>query len=148
MPSVTPAAPDYPTQPQVAVGAVVFKDGKVLLIKRGKPPARNQWAIPGGMVNLGETLQQAAEREFREETGLTIRAGEPIHTFEVIQKDAADNVIFHYVIIDLLAEFISGNPVAGDDAIDAQWLSPEQMRCRDINATTRQLLKDKFNFGA
>ena len=72
---------EYPDKPQVAVGAIVINDGRVLLVKRSQPPSKGLWAIPGGRVELGETLKQAAEREIIEETGLTIRAGDPVYTF-------------------------------------------------------------------
>ncbi|MBL7181327.1 MAG: NUDIX domain-containing protein, partial [Desulfobacterales bacterium] len=77
----------YPDQPQVAVGAIVFKDNKVLLVLRANPPAEACWAIPGGRVELGETLRKAAEREIKEETGISIRVREPVFTFEVIDRD-------------------------------------------------------------
>jgi ADP-ribose pyrophosphatase len=137
----------YPDQPRVAVGAIVFNDNHVLLIRRGKPPAQNQWAIPGGMVNLGETLQQAAEREILEETGIMIRAGAPIYTFEVIEHDTDGRISYHYIIIDLLADYLSGVPVAGDDAMDAKWLSSQQVQTMNVNENTRQLLQTQFAFG-
>ena len=102
------------------MGAVVFKDGAVLLVKRGKAPACGMWAIPGGSVRLGETLQEAAEREILEETGIVIRAGEPIFVFDTIQRDEQAQIQFHYVIVDLAAEYIRGSPRAADDAADAQ----------------------------
>ncbi|MCK9273499.1 MAG: NUDIX domain-containing protein [Syntrophales bacterium] len=77
----------YPTQPQVGVGAVVIKDGSILLVKRGRSPGINLWAIPGGRINLGETLKKAVEREVEEETGVLIRAGDPIYTFDFIERD-------------------------------------------------------------
>jgi ADP-ribose pyrophosphatase len=86
------------------VGAIVVRDSRVLLIQRGQPPSEGLWAIPGGRVELGETLQEAAEREIKEETGLTIRARNPIHTFDVILRDEGGRVRFHYVIVDLLAD--------------------------------------------
>ncbi|MEE8398164.1 MAG: NUDIX hydrolase [Desulfobacterales bacterium] len=137
----------YPDHPRVAVGAVVFHKGKVLLILRGKPPAEGQWAIPGGSVELGETLQVAAEREIREEAGITIRAGEPVYTFDLVQRDEAGDIRFHYVIIDLSAEYISGGLTAGDDAIDARWVSPEQLDDLQINPRTRHVLREYFSFG-
>ena len=89
--------PIYPDSPLVAVGAVVFNQNRVLLVKRAKPPAQNQWAIPGGKVRLGETLQQAAEREIHEETGIIIRALKPIYTFDIIQKDRSGRIRFQGV---------------------------------------------------
>ena len=113
----------YPDLPRVAVGAVVFKDGKVLLVRRGKAPSEGKWSIPGGSVRLGENLQAAAEREILEETGIVIRAKEPIYVFETIEKDDAGQIRFHYVVIDLMAEYLSGEPCAADDAADAGWFS-------------------------
>jgi ADP-ribose pyrophosphatase len=86
---------EYPENPQVAVGAIVIKDGRVLLVKRSQPPSKGLWAIPGGRVELGETLKEAAEREIIEETGLTIRAGDPVYTFDVIERDDAGDCGFY-----------------------------------------------------
>jgi ADP-ribose pyrophosphatase len=124
----------------VAVGAVVFRQDAVLLVKRGKPPAEGQWAIPGGSVGLGESLQAAAERETREETGLSIRAGAPVFTFETIERDPAGRVRFHYVVVDLAAELVGGEMQPGDDALDARWVSREEMEHLFVNAATLRLL--------
>ena len=88
---------DYPGNPRVAVGAVVFKDERVLLVRRGQPPSEDLWAIPGGSVEIGETLQEAAEREILEETGITVRAGEPVYTFDVIDRDSAGKIRFPFL---------------------------------------------------
>jgi 8-oxo-dGTP diphosphatase len=136
----------YPDRPRVAVGAVVFKEGKVLLVLRGKPPAESQWAIPGGCVELGETLQEAAQREILEETGIVIRAGKPVYTFDVVEQDKNGGIRFHYVIVDLAAEYISGEIRAGDDAADVKWLSSEDLQYRNVSATTRKLLKQHYGF--
>lgn len=132
--------------PILAVGAVVFHNDAVLLVKRAKPPNAGEWAIPGGKVKMGETLQQAAEREILEETGITIRAGEVIYQFEIIERDEQGKVKKHYVILDLIASYISGVPKANDDASDARWVVPEELAALPVNPTTIQLLKEKFQF--
>ena len=126
--SFLPKKNDYPRQPCVAVGAVVFNNDKVLLVRRGQPPAMDYWAIPGGKVKLGETLQAAAEREILEETGLQIRAREPVYTFDHLEKDEDGLIRFHYVIVDLVADYIGGEILPGDDAAEARWLAPEDFQ--------------------
>ncbi|MGD8797091.1 MAG: NUDIX hydrolase [Desulfobacterales bacterium] len=138
---------EYPDHPRVAVGAVVFKEDRVLLVRRGQPPAEDFWAIPGGSVKIGETLQQAAEREIREETGVQIRAAKPIYTFDVIERDESDGVRFHYVIVDLSADYVSGELSAGDDAVEVRWVSAEEINMLAVNATTLRLLQTQFHFG-
>jgi ADP-ribose pyrophosphatase len=138
---------NVPSSPVVAVGAVVFKDHKVLLIQRANPPAKGLWAIPGGSVELGETLQQAAEREIQEETGINIQAGEPILTFDLIERGPAGRVRFHYVIVDLNADYISGEPQPGDDAALAAWISAAELNHLTLSGKTRELLKTRCGFG-
>jgi ADP-ribose pyrophosphatase len=99
------------------------------------------WAIPGGRVELGETLQQAAERELREETGIIACAGEPIYTFDVIQRDEIGRVRFHYVIVDLRMEYVAGEARAGDDAAEASWVTPQELTALPIHPATRALLE-------
>jgi ADP-ribose pyrophosphatase len=132
---------EYPDQPRLAVGGVVIKDDKVLLVRRGKPPAYGEWAIPGGSVDLGETLKQGVERELREETGIVVTAGEICHVFDAVKRDDEGRVQFHYVIIDLMADYVSGEPVPASDATEAAWLSFEELDNRSINASTLQLLR-------
>jgi len=136
----------YPVQPQIAVGAVVFRGNKVLLVHRGNPPAEGLWAIPGGKVRLGESLQEAAEREILEETGVTIRAGKPVFTFDMIDRDESNRIRYHYVIIDLMAEYLHGKLNAGDDALSARWVSSIEIAALPVSAITRRLLKDRFGF--
>ncbi len=131
---------EYPDEPRLAVGGVVIKDDRVLLVRRGKPPAFGEWAIPGGSVELGESLKQAVERELCEETGITVRAGEICHTFEAVKRDDDGRVRFHYVIIDLMAEYLSGEPAPASDATEAAWLTLVELKDRNINTTTLELL--------
>ena len=141
----TPAI--YPDTPRPAVGAVVFKDDAVLLVRRGNPPACGMWAIPGGRIRLGETLQAAAEREILEETGVVVRAGDPVFVFDSVERDASGRVRFHYVIVDLAAEYLRGEPTAGDDAADARWVTRDDLARLPVNPVTRRLLAETYDFG-
>jgi 8-oxo-dGTP diphosphatase len=127
--------------PRVGVGAVVIEDNRVLLVRRGTQPGRGLWAIPGGLVELGETLQEAAEREILEETGLVIRAGHPFYTFDLIQRGRDGAVEFHYIIVDLRADYVSGVITPGDDAADARWVAAGELDCMPVTPTTLKLLK-------
>ena len=138
---------DYPGKPRVAVGAVVFKEECVLLVRRGQAPAKDLWAIPGGSVQIGETLQEAAEREILEETGIQIRALKPIYSFDFIDRDPAGKVRFHYVIVDLAADYVMGEPVAGDDALEARWISAKEIDGLEVSTATLKLLKTRYGFG-
>ena len=134
------------TRPIIAVGAVVFRDNHVLLVERRQPPNQGQWAIPGGKVRLGESLTVAAEREILEETGIVIRAGKPVYTFELIEKDPGGKVLYHYVIIDLLAEYLAGQPKPADDVSAAAWVDRKQLSCLPVNQETLKLLREQFGF--
>jgi len=126
--------------PRVAVGAVVINHHRILLVQRANPPGQGDWAVPGGVVRLGETLAEAAEREIREETGLSVKAGAPIYTFDLIERDGNGQIMFHYVIIDLMADYKSGELCPSDDALDARWFSPEELKGIKLNEFTRKFL--------
>lgn len=132
---------EYPDSPRLAVGGIVIRGRRVLLVRRAKAPSKGQWAIPGGRVELGETLQEAVEREVFEETGVRVQAGEICHVFDVVRRDDAGRVRFHYVIVDLVAEYVCGKPRAADDASEAGWLTPDELRDLTVNRNTRELLK-------
>jgi len=118
---------EYPQCPLIGIGALVVENGRVALIRRGKAPLLGEWSIPGGMLELGETLRQGAEREVLEETGLTVRANELLGVFDRVVPDAEGKIIYHYVLIDFLCERVSGDLRAGADAVDAQWFTPEEV---------------------
>jgi 8-oxo-dGTP diphosphatase len=118
---------EHPKQPLIGVGALIVGNGRVVLVKRGKAPLLGEWSIPGGMLELGETLRQGAEREALEETGLVVRATELLGVFDRIVPDAEGNIVYHYVLVDLLCKAVSGTLHAGADAADAQWFTPENI---------------------
>lgn len=137
---------DYPKQPVLAVGAVVFNQDAVLLVERGNPPARGEWAIPGGRVRLGETLRSAAQREVAEETGVRIRAGKPVFSFETIDRDDLGRVRFHYYIVDLDAKYLGGKIRPGDDALNAAWVKQTELAHMKVSSPTLKLLEDIYGF--
>lgn len=126
------------------MGAVVFKNEKILLIKRKNPPSQGLWAIPGGVIELGETIQEAAEREILEETGVVIRAESPVFTFDAIVRDSDGRVRYHYIIVDVLAEYLSGGLIPGDDAADAGWFLPSELDTLPLSSPTKELLDTLF----
>ena len=130
-----------PSAPVPAVGAVVVHEGAVLLVRRGRAPSRGVWAVPGGRIELGETLAEAAEREVREETGVQVRAGEPVWSFDSVVRDPEGRVAFHYVVVDLLADYVAGEPRAGDDALAARWARPEDLPGMTVSPPTLHLLE-------
>lgn len=129
------------------MGAIVIRGDKVLLVKRGNPPAKGLWAIPGGCVKLGETLQEAAEREIKEETGVIIRATKPVYTFDVIHRDDQGRIRFHYVIVDLLADYVSGKPNPRSDACEARWVTSQELEELPMSRITKEVLKKTIKFG-
>lgn len=129
-----------PHWPQLGVGAIVCHKNKILLVLRGKEPSKNQWAIPGGKVMPGESLHEAVEREILEETGVVIRAGEMAYQFEFIERDADGALRYHYVVLDFFAEYLSGEPCAGDDAAETRWVPFDELEQLALNPTTKDLL--------
>jgi 8-oxo-dGTP diphosphatase len=123
------------------VGGVVVRDGKVLLIRRGKEPLKGRWVIPGGTVELGETLEQAVVREVREETGIDVRAREVVLVFDRIERDGGDRVLYHYVIVDYLCEDLGGPLQAGSDAAEAAFVGGPDLERYDIPPAALDLVR-------
>jgi 8-oxo-dGTP diphosphatase len=122
----------YPEAPVVGVGAVVVKDGRVLLIRRANEPSRGRWSIPGGTVELGETLAQAVAREVLEECQVDIDVGSVLSTFDLIERDPQGLIRYHYVLLDLAARHVRGEPVAGTDALEVRWVAEDELSDLDV----------------
>ena len=117
----------YPDRPFVGIGAIVFRAEEVLLVRRGRPPREGQWSIPGGIQQLGETVFEAARREVREEAGLEIEVIDVVAVVDSIARDEGGRVRYHYTLVDLRAEWRSGDAVAGDDAAEVAWVSLDRL---------------------
>ena len=118
---------EYPSSPIASVGVVVLKENKVLLVLRGQEPSRGKWSIPGGVVELGETIREAARREVLEECGLDIRVGDVIDVIDAIVRDDKSAVRYHYVLTDLVADCVAGDLKVGSDIADARWVSEDEL---------------------
>jgi ADP-ribose pyrophosphatase YjhB (NUDIX family) len=118
---------EYPERPIVGVGAVIVDDGKVVLIKRKYEPLRGQWSLPGGGVEIGETLESAVAREMLEETGLDVVVGPVIEVLDRIMRDDGERVRYHYVLIDYLCWPLAGELRAGSDVDAAIWVDPADL---------------------
>src|SRR5579884_33691 len=113
---------EYPDRPIVGVGAVVLYAGKFLSVLRAKPPLQGEWSLPGGVVELGEMLREAVVREVLEETGIVVVPATVVEVVDRLQHDDDGQVRYHYVLVDYLCEYISGEARAGDDAGAARWV--------------------------
>jgi 8-oxo-dGTP diphosphatase len=118
---------EYPDRPIVGVGAVIVRGRRVLLVKRGAPPLQGEWSLPGGVVELGETLRAAAEREALEETGLTVEAGEVLEVFDRIIPGDDNRPQYHYVLVDFLCRVTGGELRAGGDAAEVAWAGEAEL---------------------
>lgn len=130
---------EYPERPVVGVGGVVLREGAVLLVQRAAEPLRGQWSLPGGVVELGETLEEAVVRELREETGLQVRVLELVEAFDRIIRDDAGRLRYHYVLLDYLCEALSGSPQAGSDVTAVAWARAEEFDAYKLGAHARRV---------
>ena len=135
-------APD-PRQPAVGVGAVVILDERVVLIRRGKEPLRGRWVVPGGTVELGETLEEALIREIREETGLDVAPREVLTVFDRIERRDG-RVQYHYVIVDYLCDYLGGEPRAGSDAEEIALVRRGDLAAFDLPPKALEVVLDGF----
>lgn len=118
---------EYPNRPWIGIGVVAFRGDDVLLVRRGKPPRKGEWSIPGGAQHVGETAEQAARRELREEAGIEVGPLALAVVVDAFEKDTAGRTRFHYTIIDFAGEWVSGDAIAGDDVTEARWFTPAEL---------------------
>jgi mutator protein MutT len=131
---------DYPDRPLVGVGAVIVHDGRVVIVQRGTEPLKGQWSVPGGALEVGETLRQCAVREAREETGLEIEAGEVLEVFDAIYREPDGRIQYHYVLIDFACRLIGGELKAGGDAAQAKWVTSDELYGHEVADTARKVI--------
>jgi ADP-ribose pyrophosphatase YjhB (NUDIX family) len=142
---------EYPERPMVGVGGVIIDQGRALLIRRGSEPLLGEWSIPGGTLELGETLEEGVARELLEETGLTVKVIELIEVFDRIYvestagaSDEKKGPRFHYVIVDYLCQRLTGEAVAGSDVTDVAFASEEELPKYNLTETATRILKKAF----
>lgn len=131
---------EFPDSPVVGVGAVVVRDGKALIVRRAHEPRKGEWSLPGGRVELGETLVEAARREIKEETGLDVEVGPVVEVFDRIHR-LDGRVRYHFVIVDFLCTSVDGLLRAGDDAEAVTWVDGDELATYGVNEHAARVVR-------
>jgi len=131
----------YPEHPLVGVGAVVIHEDRVLLVRRGHAPRKGLWAFPGGLVELGERVFDAARRELSEETGVQADPLDIVDLFEVIEQDEKGRIRYHYVVLEVLMTYRGGVPRAADDAADVRWVPLDALDAPGIGSGVKPIVQ-------
>jgi 8-oxo-dGTP diphosphatase len=126
----------------VGVGVLIEKDGRYLLIRRAADPDKGMWSVPGGLVEVGETVKDAAVREAMEETGLRVELVERLGVVDKIMRDDEGRVMYHFIIVQFLARIVEGEVKAMDDALEAQWVRLSELPSYDITVSLRDFLRE------
>jgi len=132
---------EYPAAPLVGVGAVVVDEGRVLLVQRGRPPGLGRWSLPGGLVEVGEQLEAAVQREVGEECGLSVTVHDLVGVVDRIVRDADGRVRYHYVLLDYLATPAAGSARAGSDAQAVRWCEPGALGGLDVTDGVESMVR-------
>ena len=135
---------EYPDRPLIGVGAIIIDGDRVLLVKRAHPPIQGQWSIPGGVLEVGEMVRDAAIREAREETGLIVEPGELLGVYDRILRDPEKRVQYHYVLIDFLCRAVGGQLQAATDAAEVRWFTREELTALNLAEDTQDVIQKGF----
>jgi 8-oxo-dGTP diphosphatase len=131
----------YPAQPMVGVGVLIKRGNSILLVKRSNDPGRGLWSIPGGVLELGETLEGAAVREAKEETGADISVDRLLDVYNLIENDDAGRIRYHYILINFLAHHVRGRLEPNAESSDIRWVEVDELNSYRTTKTLRRLLK-------
>jgi 8-oxo-dGTP diphosphatase len=134
----------YPERPILAVGGVVIHDSRVLLIRRGRPPLEGRWSIPGGILEIGETIAEGVARELKEETAIRVRVMKLLEIYEKVLRDERSRARYHFVILDYLCEFVEGTATAGGDVREILWAEKQQLASLALTAAASQVIDKAF----
>ena len=135
---------EYPELPLIGVGSIIIEDDRVVLVKRAHPPIQGQWSIPGGVLEVGELVREAAIREAREETGLIVEPGELLGVFDRVLRDADERVQYHYVLVDFLCRRVGGEFLAASDAADVRWFTRAELPALNLAEDTQDVIRKAF----
>jgi len=135
---------EFPELPLVGVGAVIIQADRVVLVKRAHPPIQGHWSIPGGVLEVGEMVREAAVREAREETGLIVEPGVLLGVYDRILRDPEHRVQYHYVLIDFLCRVLGGELLAASDAAEVRWFTCDELPPLDLAEDTIDVIAQGF----
>lgn len=134
----------YPERPYAGVGAIIFRGTEVLLVKRGRPPALGKWSIPGGLVELGESLEASVRREVREEVGLEVRVVDLVAALDRVILDPEGRIEYHYILLDFLCEVAGGELNAGTDADECRFVPIDELGRCEMTRGTEEVIRRAF----
>jgi len=135
---------EFPEIPLVGIGAIIIEDARVLLVKRVHPPIQGQWSIPGGVLEVGELVREAAVREAREETGLIVEPGELLGVYDRVLRNEEKRVQYHYVLIDFLCRRVGGELMAASDAAEVRWFTRDELPSLKLAEDTDDVIRKGF----
>lgn len=135
---------EFPEVPLIGVGAIIIEGERVVLVKRAHPPLQAEWSIPGGALEVGELVREAAVREAREETGLTVETGELLGVYDRVLRNPEQRVQYHYVLIDFLCRRVAGDLAAASDAAEVCWVTREELPALKLADDTVDVIRKGF----